>query len=197
MKRTAFLALAAGLCLAVGAAHLAGGIYIEAKAAVAQVLLEQSWQKTLGNGEAVKPWSWADVWPVALLEVPKLGVSAVVLNSVSGEAMAFGPGHMEGTPHPGDKGLSVIAGHRDTHMAFLRKLEIGDTVIVTDAGGDTHRFRMEESRVVDAYKHGLDFAAGKARIALVTCWPFDALSPGGGQRYVVIAHLQEKRRSPH
>lgn len=197
MRRTTSLALAAGICLAVGAVQLAGGIYIEAKAAVAQVLLERSWQKTLDDGEAAKPWSWADVWPVALIEVPKLSISAVVLNSVSGEAMAFGPGHMEGTPTPGAPGLSVIGGHRDTHMAFLRRLEIGDTVIVTDADGDTHHFRVEESRVVNAYKHGLDFAAGKARIALVTCWPFDALSPGGDQRYVVLARLQEKQQSPH
>lgn len=54
---------------------------------------------------------------------------------------------------------------------------------------------IEESKVVDAHEHGLDFAAEGTRVALVTCWPFDAVVPGGAQRYVVIARSQERPRS--
>lgn len=197
MIRRSSLALAAGICLVAGAAQFAGGAYMEAKAMVAQVLLERAWQRTLRSEDAVTPWSWADVSPVARLEVPRLGVSAVVLSGVSGEAMAFGPGHMDGTPMPGEPGLSVIAGHRDTHMAFLRDLKVGDVIVMTTRDGKRHRFQVEESRVVDADNHGLDFTAAGRQLALVTCWPFDSVIPGGAERYVLIANSSGQPPTTH
>jgi len=48
----------------------------------------------------VKPWSWADTWPVARIEVKRLHASAIVLAGSSGQALAFGPGHVELAPMP-------------------------------------------------------------------------------------------------
>ena len=66
MRRAAAAAL--GL---VGAVLALQGAWIPAKARIAQVLLELAWQQSLisGGEKTVKPWSWADTWPVARLEV--------------------------------------------------------------------------------------------------------------------------------
>ena len=71
------------------------GAYIHAKALVAQVLLERAFEKTIATGRETKPWSWADTWPVARIEVKRLHARAIVLAGSSGQALAFGPGHVE------------------------------------------------------------------------------------------------------
>jgi sortase A len=120
MKRPLIVVFA---LLAAGAAFLGRGIWIFAKAQVAQVLLAGAWETTRGGGHAVKPWPWADTWPVARLTVPRLGVEEIVLAGGHGEAMAFGPGHLGASSAPGSAGNVVLAGHRDTHFRFLRDLE--------------------------------------------------------------------------
>ena len=49
----------------------ARALWIHAKALLAQVLLERAFAASLATGGAVKPWSWADTWPVARIEVPR------------------------------------------------------------------------------------------------------------------------------
>src|SRR6266480_1849599 len=102
------------------------GAYIHAKALLAQVLLERAFSETIASGREVKPWSWADTWPVARIEVKRLHASTIVLAGSSGQALAFGPGHVERTPDAGERGVAVYSAHRDTHFRFLRDVAIGD-----------------------------------------------------------------------
>src|SRR5207302_7103256 len=96
------------------------GIYIHAKALLAQVLLERAFTEAIASGHPVKPWAWADTWPVARIELKRIGASAIVLAGSSGQALAFGPGHLEQTPDAGERGVAVYSAHRDTHFSFLR-----------------------------------------------------------------------------
>ena len=116
MKRFASLLL---LALA-GLVLFGHGAYIHAKAWLAQVLLERAFAETIASGHPIKPWSWADTWPVARIEVRRLHASAIVLAGTSGQALAFGPGHVELTPDAGERGVAVYSAHRDTHFRFLR-----------------------------------------------------------------------------
>src|SRR5207247_5426957 len=111
------------LLVALGAWQLGRGAWIQAKAWLAQSLIAHAWARTLSGERQAKPWPWADTWPVARLTVPRLGIERYVL---AGAAMAFGPGHVSGTPLPGEAGNSVIGGARDTHLAVLAKLTPGD-----------------------------------------------------------------------
>src|SRR5205085_8054819 len=88
------------------------GVWIHAKALLAQILLERAFAASLAGGEPVKPWSWADTWPVARIEVPRLERSEIALAGSSGQALAFGPGHVERTPEAGEPGTAVYAAHR-------------------------------------------------------------------------------------
>ncbi len=179
-------AVIAALLALAGFVLVGQGLYIHAKAALAQVLLERAFDDSLATGKPVKAWGWADTWPVARIEVPRLKQSAIALRGASGEALAFGPGHLDGTPEAGERGTAIYAAHRDTHFAFLKDVTPGDEIVVRRADGSVARFRIEGTRVVRWDASGLDPHAAGRNLALVTCWPFDATTRGP-LRYVVEA----------
>src|SRR4249919_3433693 len=128
--------LIASLLLALTGLILLGqGSYIHAKALLAQVLLERAFTQSIATGRETKPWSWADTWPVARIEVKRIHASAIVLAGSSGQALAFGPGHVEHTPDAGERGVAVYSAHRNTHFRFLRDVAIGDEIDVTRSDG--------------------------------------------------------------
>src|SRR5450432_2219933 len=134
---------AAPLLLALAGLVLFGqGAYIHAKALLAQVLLQRAFAETIASGHATKPWSWADTWPVARIEVKRLHASAIVLAGSSGQALAFGPGHVELTPDAGERGTAVYSAHRDTHFRFLRDIRAGDLIRVTRSDAAEFSYRV-------------------------------------------------------
>ncbi|MCG8506845.1 MAG: class GN sortase [Sphingomonadales bacterium] len=184
------------LLLLVGAAglwQLGDGLKIKAKAALAQILLESAWADTLTEGGPQKPWPWADTWPVAKLIAPAQGEELIVLNGVSGEAMAFGPGLHPDFAAPGHPGTTLIAAHRDTHFRFLEDLAPGDELVLETADGRDHRYAVAALQVLSTPEATLPAGDGGARLVLVTCYPFDAMIAGGPLRYLVFA---EKRADP-
>src|SRR5436190_22958069 len=142
------LFLAAALALA-GAALFGNGAYLYAKARVAQLLLARAWSRTLAGRRDVKPWRWADTWPVARIEFPRQRQGAIVLAGASGRTMAFGPGHVDGTAMPGQNGNCAISAHRDTPFALLRDVHPGDPIIVERRDGHRVVFVAGPARVVD------------------------------------------------
>jgi sortase A len=176
---------AATLALAlVGLVLFGQGAYIHAKALVAQVLLERAFAETIASGRDVKPWSWADTWPVARIEVKRLRAYTIVLSGSSGQALAFGPGHVELTPDAGERGVAVYSAHRDTHFRFLKDIVIGDEIIVTRRDGGMFRYRVDATSVVRFDASGIDPLSDGYELVLSTCWPFDAVTPGPA-RYLV------------
>jgi len=164
------------------------GAYIHAKALLAQVLLERAFAETIASGRATKPWSWADTWPVARIEVKRLGASAIMLAGSSGQALAFGPGHVELTPNAGERGVAVYSAHRDTHFRFLKNVAIGDEIDITRNDGRTFRYRADGAAVVRFDASGIDPLTDGYELVLSTCWPFDAVTPGP-TRYVLHATM--------
>lgn len=181
--------LAIGALWVLAAAMAASAGWIHAKAMLAQVLLQQAWSQSHDGRLAVKPWPWADIAPIARLRVPRFGEDLIVLDNDSGQALAFGPGWTPSSAVPGTPGLSVISAHRDTQFAFLRKLERGDRIDVVAASG-TRTYHVVSARVVDSRRMRLGNAANTDALVLVTCYPFDAVVPGGPLRYVVEAKPQ-------
>ena len=66
----------------------------------------------------------------------------------SGQALAFGPGHVELTPDAGERGVAVYSAHRDTHFRFLRNVVVGDEIEVTRSDGRTFRYRADATAIV-------------------------------------------------
>ena len=166
------------------------GAYIHAKALLAQVLLERAFNAAIATGHPTKPWSWADTWPVARIEAKRIHASTIVLSGSSGQALAFGPGHVELTPDAGERGVAVYSAHRDTHFAFLRKVAVGDEIDITRDDGRMFRYRADATSIVRFDASGIDPLAEGHQLVLSTCWPFDALTPGP-DRYLLHATLIE------
>jgi len=166
--------------------------YIHAKAILAQVLLETAWDKTIHGQQEVKPWPWADTWPISRLDVPSLGIDRIVLAGASGSSLAFGPGHLFGSSSPGQQGNIVIVGHRDTHFRFLKAIQQGEIIQLQTVTGDTLQYEVIETKIADKRETKYLASTQEDKLTLITCYPFDAIRPGGPLRYLVIA----KQRKP-
>jgi sortase A len=177
--------------LGVAAWELGHGLWIHAKARLAPALLQRAWARTVAGETRVKPWPWADTWPVARLRVPAHGIDLVVLDGVSGRTLAFAPGHASNSALPGDSGVAFVTGHRDTHFRFLQHVRVGDVVLVDAPGRAGGRYVIREIAVVDARRAVIRQEGQGDHLVLLTCYPFDAITPGGPLRYVVAAYSRE------
>ncbi|HVU72548.1 MAG TPA: sortase [Mycobacteriales bacterium] len=118
---------------------------------------------TLPLQEPIAPGS-----PVALLQIPRLSLTEVVVEGTAADQLAVGPGHRRDTPLPGQPGVAVLAGHRLAYggpFRHLAALAAGDPITVTTGQG-TFRF------VVDAVQRRGQarqvLAPSTARLLLVT-----------------------------
>lgn len=157
---------------------------IYGKAKLAQHLIATAWQQSLQHNTTVKPWSWADTWPLARLHLA--GEDLYVLAGASGRVLAFGPGHMSQTTMPGKTGNSVIVGHRDTHFELLQYLEYGELIEVETSLGIT-KYKIIDLQIVDQNQTDLLDDSPKAMLTLITCYPFNSLQARPALRYVVRA----------
>ncbi|WP_395678210.1 class GN sortase [Inquilinus sp.] len=189
-RLVALLLVLAGLVVA------GQGVWIHAKAQLAQILLDRAFAETLETGRSVKPWPWADTWPVARIDLPRLGESAIALAGASGQALAFGPGHVQDTPEAGDPGTAVYAAHRDTHFQILRDVKVGDEIDVTRRDGRRVAFKVTGTRVALWDVSGIDPRAPGRNLVLATCWPFDATTRGPYRYLVEAEEVRPAQASP-
>ncbi|WIO75639.1 class GN sortase [Porticoccaceae bacterium LTM1] len=162
-------------------ALIVDSLYIHAKAQLGQYLIRSAWKESLEKGEQVKPWCWADTWPVARLHIPKLNVDQVVLAGDNGQALAFGPGLISTS-----SGGLVVSGHRDTHFSFLEHITLGSVLefqYYKDSG--PRRFQVTELEVVNI--DDTDLYVPEQSLLLYTCWPFRGVELHTPWRYLAIA----------
>lgn len=180
-KKLYLLALIFAVC---GLTATGFGVWIPVKAQVAQVLLKRAWHETAIAGQSVKPWPWADTFPVARLEQQRLDVDMIVLHGTSGETLAFGPGLDPAGSTAGASGHSVLFGHRDTSFSFLQNLVIGD-VITLESPAATRMFKVVSLNVRKADDIFLNMDVDG--LSMITCYPFDSSLPHTDRRFVVNA----------
>ncbi|NQV87585.1 MAG: class GN sortase [Woeseiaceae bacterium] len=184
-----FVRPAVACLLCFGFWQLGQGVYIPAKAWLAQELMQRAWTRTNSGENRASPWPWADTWPVARLTAKSGEVDIIVLAGGSGRTLAFGPGHLSASAMPGEMGNAVIAGHRDTHFQFLKDLHTGEVLTLESSNGVRHLFEVVAAEIVDSRKGSLLLDTELTLLSLVTCYPFDARDAGGPLRYVVTARM--------
>lgn len=186
------------ILVAIGVVCVAGASWIHIKAQLAQALIAAAWSRTQRGAPQARPWPWADTQPVARLIV--LGQHRhqwIVLEGSSGRNLAFGPAHDPASVLPGERGNSVIAGHRDTHFRVLADLRTGDRLRLERSSGEAKLFAVVDARVVDSRGARIVLDGETPRLTLVTCYPFDAIQPGGPLRFVVTAdYLADAGNTP-
>jgi len=180
----------AALLAATGAWTIAALFWGDSGSWLKQALLARAWERSVAAGRHVKPWPWADAWPVARLTVPLLGIERYVLSAGDGAA-GLGARHMGGTALPGEAGNSVIGSLQGKDLAFLRDLPAQTTIEVESMDGHGHRYTVRYAQGLDPRDVWITKQEGPERLTLITCSPSGARRPSEDQCYVVSAFAAE------
>ena len=109
--------------------------------------------------------------PLSRLDIPRLGISVVVVEGVTSRDLRLGLGHIPGTAFPDEFGNVGIAGHRDTFLRQLRKIRAHDSITLTTLAG-SYQYSVDWTRVVKPRDVGVLDPVEEAILTIVTCYPF-------------------------
>ncbi len=122
---------------------------------------------------------------IGRLEIPRIGLSTMVLEGVDNQTLWLAAGHIPSTPLPGQPGNVAIAAHRDTFFRRLSEVRRNDVVSVTTANG-THRYRVDSLEIVAPTNTRVLEASPENKLTLLTCYPFTYMGHAP-KRYVISA----------
>jgi sortase A len=108
---------------------------------------------------------------VGRLEMPRLGLVAIVREGTSDDVLRFAAGHVPGTALPGEPGNVVIAGHRDTLFRPLKEVRPGDALRLTTPDG-AFEYAVTQVEVVEPTRLDVLEPRAPREATLVTCYPF-------------------------
>ncbi len=122
---------------------------------------------------------------IGKLEIPRLGVSVVVLEGSAGKSLRLGVGRLHNSALPGETGNVVLAGHRDTFFRPLKGIRKGDVISLRTPQG-TFPYQVEWTEVVDPKDVSVLKKTDQPALTLVTCYPFYWVG-SAPQRFIVRA----------
>jgi len=108
---------------------------------------------------------------IGILDVPRLGLSVMVIEGVGTFALRRAAGHIPGTALPGQPGNAGISAHRDTFFRPLRNIRQNDVITVSTLLGQ-YRYRVVSTRIVSPSDVELLDQSKDEALTLVTCYPF-------------------------
>jgi LPXTG-site transpeptidase (sortase) family protein len=112
--------------------------------------------------------------PVALLDIPELGVKEVVVEGTASRQTKVGVGHRPDTPLPGQPGVSVLMGRAAAYggvFGRLSQLEPGETFTVTTGQGRS-TYRVVGVRKGSVKLPALEGSAGRLTLVTAAGSPF-------------------------
>ncbi len=122
---------------------------------------------------------------IGRMEIPRLGLSTMVMEGTSTTTLRRALGHISGTALPGQPGNAGISGHRDTFFRPLRNIEPNDVISLTTMRGE-YRYRVVSTKVVDPADVDVLDPSENETLTLVTCYPFYFVGPAP-KRFIVRA----------
>lgn len=201
IRSIAELAITGGLVLAIFVFYLLVWTNQRTAAAQDELLSDFQEQQAQGNRGTAATYAPESGEGLGILHIPALGDdwSWVIVEGVTDDDLARGPGHFPGTALPGEVGNFAVAGHRATHgepFAQLDLVEEGDPVVVETVDGwlvyevTWVRILSPSATEVLAPVAGHPEAKATQRtLTLVTCNPRWSST----ERLVVGAQLIERR----
>jgi sortase A len=126
-------------------------------------------------------------FPVGRIEIPKIGLSAMILEGTDESTLRRGVGHIRGTPLPGQPGNVAVAGHRDTLFRDLRNVRKQDQIILTTLE-NSFVYNVDLVEIVAPENTSVLRDSENRTLTLVTCFPFYYVGPAP-KRFIVRAHL--------
>ncbi|MGD0497431.1 MAG: class D sortase [Bryobacteraceae bacterium] len=189
LRRTQYALWAAGalLCGYYGSAHLETRLYQAMENRRLEDALRSGGASSIPAPRRFSPGTQGS--PVGRLEIPRLGLSAMVLEGGDARTLRLGIGWLPETAEPGQPGNVVLGGHRDTFFRPLRDIHAGDQIALVAPGG-VYRYVVQWTAVVDpADNEWLGPTPGRS-LTLITCYPFYYVGPAP-ERFIVRARQVE------
>ena len=122
---------------------------------------------------------------IGRIEIPRLGVAAIVREGTSRRTLELAVGHVAGTALPGQHGNVGLAAHRDTYFRRLAGIRKNDTIRITTPDA-IWEYKVQSTAVVDPDAVEVLAATDDAMLTLVTCYPFGYVGPAP-RRFIVRA----------
>ncbi len=122
---------------------------------------------------------------IGRIEIPRLELSAIIVEGDDSKTLRRAVGHITGTPLPGQAGNIAFTGHRDTFFRPLRKIRSNDIIVVTTLQGE-YRYRVVSTKVVGPNDVAVLDPSAKEVLTLVTCYPFYFVG-AAPERFIVRA----------
>ena len=119
------------------------------------------------------------------IEIPRLKLSAVVVEGDDEDTLNRAVGHLPDTPLPWQTGNSALAGHRDTFFRALKGVRLGDEIRLATSHGDL-RYRVERTLVVQPDDLSVLEPPPEPSLTLITCFPFSYVG-NAPRRFIVQA----------
>jgi len=142
-----------------------------------------------GHGElqrsADHPKNLQVLLPFAQIEIPRLGVSAMVAEGDTPRVLRVAVGHVPDTALPGENGNIALAGHRDTFFRGLGRLKPGDLIKLTTLRGQ-YQYAVRFTEIVAPSETSVLNPVAGQTLTLVTCYPFHFVG-AAPRRFIVRA----------
>ncbi len=163
-----------------------GCVYLERN--VYQALQMWSFDRTLQRMPAPRTVSAAlpPGAPIGRIEIPRIGVRAMIVNGTAATTLRHAVGHIEGTALLGGEGNVGLAAHRDTFFRGLRDIRKGDTIEIETLQG-AYEYVVNATRIVGPADTAVLDGSARPTLTLVTCYPFDYVGPAP-RRFIVQAY---------
>lgn len=126
-----------------------------------------------------------DPFAVGRIEIPRLGVKAIIRKGADEKTLSRAVGLVPGAAFPGESGNVVLAAHRDTFFRPLRKIRVDDRIRL-HVPPEHYEYRVESVRVVTPEETSVLQSKGIEELTLVTCYPFNFIGPAP-DRFIVSA----------
>ena len=150
--------------------------------------LAREWQEQQERAK-LQPSDKSQVKPVSdgltRISIPKINLTAVVVEGISRKQLLLGPGHLKDTPRPGEDGNSVISAHRDTFFRHIYELNKGD-IITVERNGMSYNYKVTGKKVTDPSDVSVIRKTNEAQLTLITCYPTYYVGPAP-ERLVVFS----------
>jgi LPXTG-site transpeptidase (sortase) family protein len=121
------------------------------------------------------------------ISIPKIDLSAIVVEGTDHHALKLGPGHLAGSAFAGGEGNSVLTAHRDTFFRHLVELKKGDRIMV-QRDGKTYTYEVSSQRIVQPDDLSVIQPTNDNRLTLITCYPTYYIGPAP-ERLIVTSKL--------
>jgi LPXTG-site transpeptidase (sortase) family protein len=126
---------------------------------------------------------------VGRIEIPRLGISTIVLEGVGSKTLRRGVGHIPETAPPGAGGNVGLAAHRDSFFRGLKDIRKNDIIRLKTLDG-TYQYRVEQTEIVTPEDTQVLADTGIPELTLVTCYPFYYVG-SAPKRFIVHAQRVE------